>query len=681
MNSAKSSKGCRGVLIAVALAFLGQLCVATPRALAQNPVPLINQPLVPDATAPGGPDFTLTVNGTGFVSDSVVNWNGSPLTTTFISGSQLTAVVPAADIAAATTASVTVATPAPGGGTSNVDFFPVTTNRGDSVAFNLASSPAVGLNPSQMARGDFNGDGKLDLAVANENGNTISILLGDGTGNFTLASTLTTGSAPYQMALGDFNQDGKLDLAVANVTSNTLTVFLGDATGNFTLVSSPATGEWPSQVVAGDFNRDGKLDLAVTNQQSNTVSVLLGDGKGNFTLASSPATSAYPYAVSVGDFNGDGKLDLAVADLFASAVNILLGDGTGNFSQGTTIGTGAWPDSVVVGDYNRDGKLDLAVSEQQGNAVSILLGDGTGNFTVASTTSTGSSPQTSDVGDLNGDGTLDLVVPNAGNNTASVLLGDGMGNFALASSPATGSSPFSVEVGDFNGDGRLDLAVANFGDNTVSILLQVPPGPTVTLSATRLTFGTQLVFTGSDPQTVTLTNTGTATLEITSMVASTGFSQHDTCGSSLAVGAKCSILAIFTPNKIGTITGTITITDNAADSPQTISLSGVGTVVSLSPTSLNFGSQRVGTTSPPQVVILTNHGVQTLNIAGTQFVGRNPGDFAQTNTCGTSVPAGASCTFSITFTPQGKASRSATMGVADSGGGGPHKVSLSGVGW
>lgn len=156
---------------------------------AQAPVPFINQPLVPDATAPGGPQFTLTVNGTSFVSNSVVNWNSSPLATQFVSQSQLTATVPAADIATASTAWVTVVNPPPGGGTSNVEFFTVTANTGNSVGFGLASSPAVGAFPQSVAVGDFNGDGKLDLAVANGGSNTVSVLLGDGTGNFTLASS------------------------------------------------------------------------------------------------------------------------------------------------------------------------------------------------------------------------------------------------------------------------------------------------------------------------------------------------------------------------------------------------------------------------------------------------------------------------------------------------------------
>ncbi len=325
---------------------------------AQAPVPFVSQPLMPDATAPGGAQFVLTVNGTGFVSKSVVNWNGSALATQFVSGSQLTAIVPAADIATASTGWVTVVNAAPGGGTSNIEFFTVTVNTGNSVGFDPASSPATGLWSQSIAVGDFNGDGKLDLAVASCgsdglcNSGIVSILLGDGVGNFNLASSPAVGADPWAVAVGDFNGDGKLDLVTANANSDTLSILLGNGTGNFTLTSSLPEGHGPAGIAVGDFNEDGKLDLAVSNCDSNTVSVRLGDGAGNFTPASSSAVGAFPTSVAAGDFNGDGKLDLAVGD----------------------------------------GKLDLVTANADDNTLSIFLGDGTGNFTLASSPALANSP-------------------------------------------------------------------------------------------------------------------------------------------------------------------------------------------------------------------------------------------------------------------------------------------------
>ena len=245
-----------------------------------------------------------------------------------------------------------------------------------------------------MAVGDFNGDGKLDLAVANNDSNTVSILLGDGTGNFTLASSPATGYMPVFRGGGRFQWGRQAGLGGRQraASTSTVSILLGDGTGNFTLASSPATGSWPDSVAVGDFNGDGKLDLAVANYGSNTVSILLGDGTGNFTLASSPAAGSYPTSVAVGDFNGDGKLDLAVANLrVGDTVSILLGDGTGNFTLASSPATGRYPDFRGSGRLQRGRQAGPGGRRQRSkHTVSILLGDGTGNFTLASSPSTGS---------------------------------------------------------------------------------------------------------------------------------------------------------------------------------------------------------------------------------------------------------------------------------------------------
>lgn len=174
-------------------------------AAAANQVPLINQPLIPDAIPPGGGSFTLAVNGTGFVSGSVVNWNGHALVTQFVSPSKLTATVLAGDVASFNTGAVTVFNPAPAGGTSNVVYFE-TTRATSSIAYNAPSLAA--LSPFAVATGDFNGDGKLDLAVAYFNaGGAVSILLGNGDGTFQSAANYAVGSGPTSVAVGDFNEE------------------------------------------------------------------------------------------------------------------------------------------------------------------------------------------------------------------------------------------------------------------------------------------------------------------------------------------------------------------------------------------------------------------------------------------------------------------------------------------
>jgi uncharacterized protein (DUF2141 family) len=645
-------------------------------ALAQNPVPFINQPLVPDAAAPGGPEFVLAVNGNGFVSGSVVQWNGGAIATQFINGSQLTATVPAANIATArTAASVTVVNPPPDGGTSNVAFFAITSNIGASVAFTL-SSLATGTYSYSVAAGDFNGDDNLDLAVADAVSDTVSILLGDGAGNFILASSPAVGSYPVSVAVGDFNGDGELDLAVA-IASNpgTVSILLGDGAGNFILGSSSGVGVAPTSVAVGDFNGDGKLDLVVTN--GSGVSVLLGDGMGNFTLASSPATGNVPKSVAVGDFNRDGKLDLAVANQDSNTVSILLGDGMGNFAPASSPAVGELPQSLAAGDFNGDGKLDLAVANLNSDTLSILLGDDTGNFALALSPAVGGGSSSVAVGDFNGDGEPDLAVANYFNNTVSILLGDGTGNFSLAASPAVDGGSSSLVVGDFSGDGKLDLAVST--GSTVSMLL------TGTIQAVRLTpislnLGTQLVASASTPQYVTLTNASNASVVITDIAVSGDFVQTNNCGGSIAIGTSCTISVTFTPTTTGIRTGMITVTDNGVNSPRIASLTGTGVVsgfnATLSSSSLTFPSQQAQTTSAPQTVNFTNLGTSILNITSIVV----SGDFAATTRCGSSLASGASCIINVTFTPAQTGTRIGTITITDDAPGSPQVVSLTGTG-
>jgi hypothetical protein len=287
------------------------------------------------------------------------------------------------------------------------------------------------------------------------------------------------------------------------------------------------------------------------------------------------------------------------------------------------------------------------------------------------------------VGDVNGDGKLDLAVTGFANfgNTVFILLGDGTGIFTLASSLAVGGGPRSVMVGDFNGDGTLDLAAATYYGNTVSILLGVPPESAVTLSPTSLTFGTQLFGTSSAPQPVTLTNTGRAPLVIAQGAINANFSQTNNCPRQLPSGGTCTANVVFTPRNVNTITGTLTITDNAPNSPQTMPLSGVGFAVTLLPSSLDFGSQPVGTTSQPQTVTLTNYASRAVTISGGDFTGSNPGAFKMLGTtCHNSLPAGGNCTINIVFVPKVTGPKAASLEVKDNGGLSPQTVALSGTG-
>ncbi|CCI04718.1 beta strand repeat-containing protein [Microcystis aeruginosa] len=351
-----------------------------------------------------------------------------------------------------------------------------------SASFNPATNFSVGSNPLSVTVGDFNNDGKMDLAVANYYSNNVSVLLGTGTGSFGTATNFSVGSNPRSVTVGDFNNDGKMDLAVANYYSNNVSVLLGTGTGSFGTATNFSVGSRLTSVTVGDFNGDGKSDLAVANDFSSTVSVLLGTGTGSFGTATDFSVGGRPFSVTVGDFNGEGKSDLATANLYSNNVSVLLGTGTGSFGTATNFSVGSFPRSVTVGDFNGDGKSDLAVANFNSSTVSVLLGTGTGSFGAATNFSVENGPRSVTVGDFNGDGKSDLAVANDFISTVSVLLGTGTGSFGAATNFTAGSGPYSVTVGDFNGDGKSDLATANRYGNNVSVLLNADPTATVTIT-------------------------------------------------------------------------------------------------------------------------------------------------------------------------------------------------------
>ena len=458
-----------------------------------NPIPLLNLPLVPDAAAPGGAGFTLTVNGAGFLSGATVNFNGTALATTFVNSGQLTAVVPAADIASAGTASISVVNPSPGGFSSNPLSFSIATPE-PSVSFSEATGSPFGTiyAPLAMTVGDFNGDAKPDLVVAGLP--NVSVLLGHGDGTFTQASGSpismvspngATDPGPSAVVVGDFNNDGRLDFAVADFEYgfNNVPVLMGNGDGTFTASTAPGNtnGLTSCALAAADFNSDGGLDLAVGNDIYGRLDILLGYGAGAFSeAANSPMYLSVigQCSVTVGDLNGDGKLDLAIATQGTNSVTILLGNGDGTFTPATgpAPAVGKQPQAIVAADFNGDGKLDLAIANAADNTVTILLGNGDGTFTQASGSpiAVGTAPYAIVAADFRANGKLDLAIANSGSNNVTLLLGNGDGTFAQApASPfPVGKVPYSLVVGDFNSSGRAGLAVANSTDSTISILVQ-----------------------------------------------------------------------------------------------------------------------------------------------------------------------------------------------------------------
>jgi hypothetical protein len=204
--------------------------------------------------------------------------------------------------------------------------------------------------------------------------------------------------------------------------------------------------------------------------------------------------------------------------------------------------------------------------------------------------------------------------------------------------------------------------------------------PAVTLSPTKLTFPTQLVFTSSSPQPVQLSNSGLGVLVISSITVSGEFKQTNNCPNSLQPNASCTINVTFDPTNEGTQNGSVNVNDNAPGSPQKVSLTGTGTGVQLTPNELSFGTQPVGTQSLAKKITMTNKADSVLNISDVAITGADAGDFSQTNNCGTQLASGASCFIKVTFKPLEKGKRKADVSVYDDGGASPQTVALSGTG-
>jgi hypothetical protein len=338
----------------------------------------------------------------------------------------------------------------------------------------------VGAFPSSVATGDLNGDGSLDLVVADGDDKAVSILYGNSDGTFQPAIQLAAGSGPVSVVVADFNGDGHLDIATANAgvsePTQSVSVLLGDGTGNFGSPLTSPTGTYPMAMAVGDVNGDGVPDLALA--QETVVTILLGNGDGTFRPGINYTTGgAKLRSITLGDFNNDGNLDVAVGDYLYNNVEVLLGDGLGNFALAAAYPVDGHSSGVAAGDFNNDGNLDLVSANRFLSDVTLLLGDGHGGFQSGGNFVAGQYCRALGVGDFNGDGNLDLAVANAeyGDNTVSVLLGDGNGGFSSTLNVPTGIAPISIAVGDFNGDGYPDLAVANHDSNSITVLINNGP--------------------------------------------------------------------------------------------------------------------------------------------------------------------------------------------------------------
>jgi Abnormal spindle-like microcephaly-assoc'd, ASPM-SPD-2-Hydin/Cep192 domain 4/Beta-propeller repeat len=510
------------------------------------------------------------------------------------------------------------------------------------------------------------------------------------TGTTSPAQTVTltnTGSATLNISSITVTGTNSGDFAATNTCGSSVSA---GAKCTISITFTPTvTGTRTAAVTITD-NNDG------TNNSTQTVS-LTGTGTTPTPGVSLSPTSltfssqlvGSTSAVQTVTLSNNGSASLSITSIAAS----------GDFAQ-----TNTCPASLAAGNPAPSCTISVTFTP-------TAAGTRTGTVTV--TDSASGSPQTVS---LTGTGTSGAVVSlsptsltfssqalgttsaaqtvtlsNTGNATLSLTSITASGDFAetntcpasLAAGNPAPSCTISVTfkpTASGTRTGTLTITDnASGSPQTVSLTGTGTTAPAVSFTPASLTFSGQETGTTSAAQTVTLTNTGSATLTVSSITASGDFAETNTCGTSVNAAASCTISVTFTPSITGTRSGTVTVTDNASGSPQTVSLTGTGTtvpVVSLSPASVTFNDQAVGTTSTAQTVTLTNTGNASLSVTGITA----SGDFAETNTCGTSVSAGSLCTISVTFKPSATGTRTGTVSVTDNASGSPQTVSLTGSG-
>ena len=348
-----------------------------------------------------------------------------------------------------------------------------------------------GSQPWAIATGDYNEDGRSDLAVVNYTGKSLSVMLAGADGSFDSHLDYATELNPITVDAADLNGDGHLDLVVGSTLNDGLDdgsvgVMLGNGDGTFQPMVSYDAGANVTSVAVGDFNEDGHLDVvlaySVVVPAGSWVSTYLGNGDGTLQPRTDTPVGRGSATVSVGDLDSDGHLDVAVVDPDISnadnGVNLLFGNGDGTWQPVVHIRTGTVPTSAAIADFNHDGNPDLVVTVggpgSAGHHASVFLGNGDGTFQKAVNYDTAIHPNSVAVADFDGDGDIDMVVADWFSRVVSVFIGNGDGTFQPGTGYSIGPGPYFVAVGDFNGDGRPDVVTANernYGGTTVGVIL------------------------------------------------------------------------------------------------------------------------------------------------------------------------------------------------------------------
>ena len=462
-----------------------------------------------------------------------------------------------------------------------------------SPTYPLPDSFDQGTYTYSVASGDFSGDGIADVVVGQvrNNSNTgVVVYLGKGDGTFSTGVSYGDPDDMSYVAVGDFNGDGKLDIAAIDRSNSLLKIFLGNGDGTFNIgpqyTTSPTSDPSSQNLVVGDFNQDGKLDIAVANSNTKDVGVLLGNGDGTFAPAVSYPMGAYSvYDIKAADLNGDGSVDLALVAYTSEgipAIGILLAnsDVPGTFGTAQFIPVNGRPNNLALGDLNKDGKIDIAVTETQGatfnGQIEIFLNDGTGTFPTAPTAypasalggvSQDSYPLDIEMVDIDGDGNLDLVYLNDDYGTLAVALGNGDGTISAPVEFPSTEYVAGLALADLNGDGALDVLAGEDEAGGFSVFLN---------AAGSGAGGNYNLGTSTPTATVAAGASATYTLNL---AGSNGYSGTITFAcTNLPTGAACSFSpASVLANGDTPLTTMMTITTTAAASARMVRTAAPGT--------------------------------------------------------------------------------------------------------